>query len=94
MEQFLRTRGALTPSRLLALNQARFEIARMLWLENPALARRVIDTIKECQPKFVPGPPAARRSYRWIYQALGFDVAERIAAYKRGLRSGTTTSQQ
>jgi glycosyltransferase involved in cell wall biosynthesis len=94
MEQFLRTGGGLTPSRLQALNQARFEIARMLWLENPALARRVIYTIKERQPKFVPGPPAARRSYRWIYQALGFDVAERIAAYKRNLVSETKTSQQ
>lgn len=91
MEQFLRTRGELTPSRLQALNQARFEIARMLWLDNPASAARIIDTIKERQPRFVPGPPAAQHSYRCIYQALGFDVAERIAAYKRRLVSGTTT---
>jgi glycosyltransferase involved in cell wall biosynthesis len=91
MEQFLRTRGELTSSRLQALNQARFEIARMIWLEDPALATRIIDTIKQRQPRFVPGPPAARRSYRCIYQALGFDVAERIAACKRRLVSGSTT---
>ena len=85
MEQFLRTRGELTSSRLQALNQARFEIARMIWLRDPVSALKIVDEIKLRQPEFLPEPPAARGSYRWIYQIFGFGAAERIAACKRRL---------
>jgi glycosyltransferase involved in cell wall biosynthesis len=85
MEQFLRTRGELTSSRLQALNQARFEIARMTWLRDPTSALKIVDRIKQRQPEFLPEPPAARGSYRWIYQIFGFGTAERIAACKRRL---------
>jgi glycosyltransferase involved in cell wall biosynthesis len=91
MEQFLRMRGELTPSRLQALNQSRFEIARMTWLEDPATARKIVDGIEQSQPGFVPEPPAARRAYRWIYQIFGLGAAERMAACKRRLVGGATS---
>jgi glycosyltransferase involved in cell wall biosynthesis len=84
-EQFLREHDELTPSRLQALNQARFEIARMAWLEDRMAAVEIVRRIKRGQPRFVPEPPAARRSYRWIYRIFGFGTAERIAARKRFL---------
>ncbi|HMK21879.1 MAG TPA: glycosyltransferase [Terriglobales bacterium] len=83
MEQFLRTKGELTPGRLQAMNQARFAIARMIWLQDPASANQIVQEIQQCQPGFVPEPPSARGSYQWIYRAFGFEVAERIAACKR-----------
>jgi glycosyltransferase involved in cell wall biosynthesis len=91
MELFLRSRGELTPPRLHALNQARFEIARGAWLEDPAEARQIVNMIKRRQPGFVPEPPAARRRYRLLYQTLGFSAAERIAAFTRGLTGRTAT---
>jgi glycosyltransferase involved in cell wall biosynthesis len=89
IEEFLRMRGKLTPCRLQALNQARFEIARMVWPEDHALAREIVGEIEQSEPGFVPGPPAARRTYRWMYQLFGLDTAERIAGCKRRLRSQT-----
>ena len=88
-EQFLRERGELTSSRLQALNQARFEIARMTWPEDRTAAMEIVRRIETGQPRFVPEPPAARRSYRWIYRILGFKTAERIAARKRFLVAQT-----
>ena len=85
MEQFLESRGKLTPARMQALNQARFELARGAWLEDPAEATKIVGAIKKRQPEFVPEPPAARGQYRWLYQTFGFTAAERAAAYKRRL---------
>jgi glycosyltransferase involved in cell wall biosynthesis len=85
MEQFLESRGELTPARMQALNQARFELARGAWLEDPAEATKIVGAIKVRQPGFVPEPPAARGHYRWLYQTFGFTAAERAAAYKRRL---------
>jgi glycosyltransferase involved in cell wall biosynthesis len=91
MEVFLKSRGELTAPRLHALNQARFEIARGAWLEDPAEARQIVNLIKRRQPGFVPEPPAARGRYRLLYQMLGFSAAERIAAFRRSL-TGRTAS--
>jgi glycosyltransferase involved in cell wall biosynthesis len=91
MEVFLKSRGELTAPRLHALNQARFEIARGAWLEDPAEARQIVNVIKRRQPGFVPEPPAARGRYRFLYQMLGFSAAERIAAFTRSL-TGRTAS--
>ena len=90
-ERFLESRGELTPSRLQALNQARFEIARMAWQEDRAAATEIVSTIEQRQPGFVPELPAARRRYRWVYQIFGFSAAERFAASKRRL-TGVTVS--
>jgi glycosyltransferase involved in cell wall biosynthesis len=91
LEQFLVSRGELTPSRLQALNQARFEIARGAWLDDRAAAAKIVAAIQQRQPDFVPEPPAARGRYRMIYKALGFGTAERVAACKRRL-TGVTVS--
>jgi glycosyltransferase involved in cell wall biosynthesis len=85
LELFLKSRGELTPARLQALNQGRFEIARGAWLEDRAEAMRLVCAIKQRQPGFVPEPPAAQGRYRLIYQILGFRAAEQIAACKRRL---------
>ena len=85
MDAFLKSRGQLTPVRLNALNQARFEIARSIWLEDPSEAREIVQEIKRRQRGFVPEPPAARARYRLVYKALGFTAAERLAACARSL---------
>jgi glycosyltransferase involved in cell wall biosynthesis len=87
MEQFLRSRGELTPSRLQAINQGRFEIARSAWIEDRTEAKQIVRAIQQRQPKFSPEPPAARSYYRWIYRVLGFIAAERLASCKRKLAS-------
>jgi len=87
-ERFLESRGELTRSRLQALNQARFEIARMTWLEDRAAAAEIVFEIEERQPGFVPELPAARGRYRWIYRIFGFSAAERFAGFKRRLTGG------
>jgi glycosyltransferase involved in cell wall biosynthesis len=83
IEDFLKSRGELTMSRMQALNQARFEIARGAWLENRSEAREIVGVIHERHPGFIPEPPAARRQYRWVYRMFGFVAAERVAACKR-----------
>jgi hypothetical protein len=85
LERFLKSRSELTPARLQALNQARFEIARGAWLEDRAEATEIISAIKQRQPGFVPEPPAARGQYRFIYHTFGFSTAERMANCKRRL---------
>jgi len=80
LEEFLKSRGELTAARMQALNQARFEIARMAWLENRSEAKEIVSTIQRKQPGFVPEPPAAPGRYRVIYQSLGFAAAEWVAA--------------
>lgn len=90
-ERFLESRGELTRSRLQALNQARFEIARMTWLEDRTAAAEIVFAIEHRQPGFVPELPAARGRYRWVYRIFGFSAAERFAAFKRRL-TGVTVS--
>ncbi len=90
-EQHLKSRGELTPSRLQALNQARFEIARVTWLEDREAATEIVRAIEQSQASFKPEAPAAPKTYRLIYQALGFPMAERLASYKRSFSGGAPT---
>lgn len=83
MEEFLRERGKLTSARLRAINQARFEIARMVWQFDPKFAAEVVETIKFSQPDFMPAGNSAPSHYRAIYRMLGFHTAEIVAAFKR-----------
>lgn len=82
-EDFLRMRGELTRLRLSAINQARFEIARIAWGYNAEFASHVVSTIRQSQPDFVPGGSAARLHYRLMYRLFGFREVERLAALKR-----------
>jgi hypothetical protein len=84
-EEFLREQGELTVDRRQAINDARFEIARMVRVYDASRAEEIIETIKRSQPDFKPRGRAARLQYRLAYRALGFSAAERFAEWKRRL---------
>jgi glycosyltransferase involved in cell wall biosynthesis len=95
-ENFLRERGQLTEPRLRAINQARFEIARVTWPHEPGVATEIVDTIVQSYPAFQPGAPIPL-SYRACYRVLGFQKAERIAAWRRRItqrQRGDTPSRK
>jgi len=83
LEQFLHQNSMLTPERLYATNQARFECARTIWSSDRQWADAIISKIKASDPHFVPSGVAAPVFYQTTYQMLGFSVAEKIALAKR-----------
>jgi glycosyltransferase involved in cell wall biosynthesis len=83
LEAYLEDTGRMTSERRWAINQARFEMARMAWLSNPAEAAEVIAEIRRSQPGFRPAEAAAPPVYRIAYRAFGFAAAETLAAFKR-----------
>ncbi|HEY9698673.1 MAG TPA: glycosyltransferase [Trichocoleus sp.] len=85
LEQYLSDRDQLTPERQHAINQARFECARMLWLSNPEWAGQVIAKIRSTETDFVPSGAAAPKFYQLIYRWFGFLMAEQVAKLKRSL---------
>jgi glycosyltransferase involved in cell wall biosynthesis len=85
-EDHLRRMGQLTPERLRAINQARFEIARGVWQYDSDSARDIVAQIRDSEPKFMPKGRAAPASYRFVYRCLGFQAAEDIAKATRHLR--------
>jgi len=82
-EDHLRQIGALTRERADAINATRFGVARMAWLEDRDEAHAIVAAIEQSDSSFVPTGPAAPRHYRMLYQLLGFDGAERVAAVFR-----------
>jgi glycosyltransferase involved in cell wall biosynthesis len=87
-EAFLQQSGALTPERLWAINQARFETARWAWQDDPEEAIAIDTVIRRSQPRFRPSGPAAPRRYRIVYELLGFRAAETLAAFTRNMALG------
>jgi glycosyltransferase involved in cell wall biosynthesis len=85
LEDHLRERKRLTSERLQAINQARFEIARIVWQYDANSARKIMDQVRKLDQKFAPTGKAAPARYRFIYQWLGFHAAERLAELARGL---------
>jgi glycosyltransferase involved in cell wall biosynthesis len=84
-EDFLRKNGVLTPSRLHAINLARFEIARSEWRSDEELARSILERVYETEPGFVPDDTsAAPPRYRIALRFLGFPRTERLAGWLRG----------
>ena len=83
LEEDLRATDRLTPERLNAINQARFECARMIWLSDRQWASQVIQQIRNTDKGFAPSGSAAPVFYQFIYQLLGFSVAEQVAEFKR-----------
>lgn len=83
IEQHLKATNQLTPARQNAINQTRFENARMIWLSDKTWASQVISKINNTNKAFVPSGQAAPKSYRLVYQLLGFSIAEQIANFKR-----------
>lgn len=82
-ESFLKGRGKLSAERQRAINEGRFECARMAWPEHRDEAHRIIDEIHRSQPDFVPAGEAAPLEYRLLYRWLGFDATETVAAWRR-----------
>lgn len=83
LEAHLAETGGLSAERHWAINQARFEMARMAWLSDPAEAAEIIDEIRRSQPGFLPADDAAPPTYRFAYRALGFAAAEKLASFRR-----------
>ena len=83
LEAHLAANGGLNAERHWAINQARFEMARMAWLSDPAEAAEIIGEIRRSQPGFLPAEAAAPPTYRFAYRALGFAAAEKLASFRR-----------
>jgi glycosyltransferase involved in cell wall biosynthesis len=86
IEAFLLSRNALTSARLHAINQARFETARLAWQYDPGVATEIMKQVETSEPTFRPEPgPAAPTRYRVALRMLGFRGAQRLADWARGL---------
>ncbi|MGL4882069.1 MAG: family 2 glycosyl transferase, partial [Waterburya sp.] len=85
LEKYLAQTYQLNQARQTAINQARFESARIIWLTNKQWSKNIIDQIRQTQSNFIPSGNCAPKIYRLIYQSLGFDLAETMAAVKRNL---------
>lgn len=84
LEGYLAAGGLLTPERQRAVDQARFDMARSAWSEDPEEAIRLHGAISS--EAFQPRGGAAPRSYRLSYQFFGFEASERIAGLRRRIR--------
>lgn len=85
IEQHLTTTKQLTQLRQDAINQARFECARIIWLTNKEWAKTIIRQIRNTDIDFIPYGNFAPEIYRLTYKFLGFEFAEKIAELKRTL---------
>jgi glycosyltransferase involved in cell wall biosynthesis len=90
IEHYLKTRGELNQLRRNAINQARFECARMIWLYNKQWATEVISQIHRNSSNFMPSGKAAPVIYRFAYKLFGFNMAEKLAQYKRNVNIKST----
>ena len=85
IEQHLTEIKQLSQLRQDAINQARFECARIIWLTHKQWAKKIIEQIRNQDINFIPSGNCAPEIYRLMYQFLGFDFAETVAAFKRSL---------
>ncbi len=84
-ELYLEKTGQLTQLRQSAINQARFECARLILLFDRNWATEIFNKIKLRDKKFTPSGKYAPSSYLIIYKLFGFYIAEHLAALKRYL---------
>ncbi|MDX2212474.1 MAG: glycosyltransferase [Oculatellaceae cyanobacterium bins.114] len=92
LEQYLKLSGQLTSVRQLAIHQARFECARMIWLFDRDWANLLITQIHQTTPQFLPTGRAASSSYQVCYRLFGFMAAETIANTRRMLQRASINS--
>jgi glycosyltransferase involved in cell wall biosynthesis len=85
LEAHLKGKNLLTTSRRNAINQARFEVARIAWEYDPAFSSAVMRTVRQSQPSFRPTGAAAPWTYRVCYRYLGFARAQNISSGRRRL---------
>jgi glycosyltransferase involved in cell wall biosynthesis len=82
LEDHLKMIGELTPDRHWAINQGRFDMARIAWNVDRSEARAIVATIATAK-SFRPVGPAAPPLYRLAYRLFGFEMAERLATINR-----------
>lgn len=82
-EAFLRENGELSPDRVRAISQGRFEAARQLWLTAPGRALDIMEKVRKADPNYSPVGWAAPLLYRMAFAFFGFETAERLAGVKR-----------
>lgn len=85
IEKYLQDQDKFNKSRSDAINQARFECARLLWNYDRDGAAKVISKIKLSSPYFNPSSTMVPATYIFFYKILGFQLSERIAQSKRSL---------
>jgi len=85
IEQHLTETKQLNQLRQDAINQARFECARIIWLTDKQWSKKIIGQIRNKNIHFVPSGNCAPEIYRLMYQFFGFDFAEAVATFKRNL---------
>lgn len=85
LEEFLSRTGQLTPPRLRAISQARFEMARIAWQYDRSFATGIMDEVRKTDPDFSPTGVAAPSHYKLVFRACGFNFAEGLAAATRGV---------
>jgi glycosyltransferase involved in cell wall biosynthesis len=83
VENHLREHRLLTQERLRAINQARFEIARIAWQYDSNLACEIMYQVRKLDRTFSPRGAAAPAHYRLAFHSLGFQAAEWLAAAAR-----------
>lgn len=91
-ETHLRGAGKLTVTRLQAINQARFEMARLAWRQDRNAAMAIFQDILATDRRFVPlgeqpGGHHPPLTYRALYRLLGFVAAETVAERIHALRA-------
>ena len=85
-EDFMIQHGLMTSDRKEALSNAYLECSRMIWLFDPEWAQDLMAHVEKLNDgSFQPSSSVAPPAYRWVYQWLGFNTAERVAAFKRTL---------
>ncbi len=85
LEEFLSRTGQLTPRRLRAISQARFEMARTAWQYDRSFAAGIMEDVRKSDPGFSPTGEAAPSHYKLVFRACGFNFAEGLAAATRGV---------
>jgi len=83
LEDYLREKKQLTEERLRAINQARFEIARIAWQYDSTFAEKIMDQVLDVDPNFSPTGAAAPAHYRLVFHSIGFRAAERLGVAVR-----------
>ncbi len=88
IENCLKERGQLTPARRQAVNDARHQVARKVWLIDRPRAFDVVRKINDSDPHFCPKTgPASPPLYQFAYRMLGFRGAQWVAAFRRMVMS-------
>jgi glycosyltransferase involved in cell wall biosynthesis len=80
LQEFLRKTNQLTPTRLRAISQARFETARIAWQYNRSFALEIMAELREMDPTFSPSGNAAPPHYRIVFRTFGFHFTESLAS--------------